>query len=530
MLLYDALDVLGPVMTSRFACLALFVANSILLITTPVIAGTVINVPANQPTIQSGINASTDGDTVLVAPGTYTENLKFMGKAITVKSAKGAAVTIIDGGGVAPVVTFDVNEPSTSTLSGFTLQHGISTTSSLYMGGGVFVYFASPTIENNVIQNNLSCGGGGIGVYYGSPVILKNTVKSNSQSGCSGGDGAIKVVGDGSAQIIGNTIRNNSSNFGNCGGISLVGAGSPTILNNIIYSNVVTGLSPASVGGGICIWNISGADAVIAQNLIYGNTAGQGSGIYAFVPSGARPVFVNNTIVGSLTSPQGSAVYISGYSDQAQFFNNLLIGARGTNAVYCDNQYDQTPPAFAGNDVYSPTGTGLQGTCSGESNLNGNISANPIFVNGDHLRGNSPAIDVGNNLAPNLPSTDLAGNPRITNGNGGLMPVVDMGAYEFVPVVLAPKSLSFGRHPLGNTTSKTVTVTNAQNKILNVSSYSAPIGFSVSGCGPSIAAFSSCTLTVSFDPQTTGSFKGSLMVNDDAANSPQSVSLSGTGQ
>src|SRR4029077_10976303 len=108
MLLYDALDVLGPVMTSRFACLALFVANSILLITTPVIAGTVINVPANQPTIQSGINASTDGDTVLVAPGTYTENLKFMGKAITVKSAKGAAVTIIDGGGVAPVVTFDV--------------------------------------------------------------------------------------------------------------------------------------------------------------------------------------------------------------------------------------------------------------------------------------------------------------------------------------------------------------------------------------------------------------------------------------
>jgi polygalacturonase len=60
-------------------------------------AATTIHVPADQPTIQSGINAASNGDTVLVAPGTYKENINFSGKAITLKSSGGARVTIIDG-------------------------------------------------------------------------------------------------------------------------------------------------------------------------------------------------------------------------------------------------------------------------------------------------------------------------------------------------------------------------------------------------------------------------------------------------
>ncbi len=289
-----------------FRVLLVLVVNSTAL-------ASVINVPAAQPTIQAGINVAKSGDTVLVAPGTYTENMNFMGKAITVKSSKGASVTIIDGGGAAPVVTFNTNETSSTTLSGFTLQHGISTVNSLYIGGGVFVYFASPTIRSNIIQNNTAAaGGGGIGVYYGSPLIWENTIKSNSQCCGSGGAGAgITVEGAGSTQIIGNTIRNNTWNIGDGGGISLVGAGTPTIEDNVISGNVATGVSPASQGGGILIENILPADALIVQNLIYANTAGQGSGIYAFVPTGARPLFVNNTIVGSSSSPQGSAVYIS---------------------------------------------------------------------------------------------------------------------------------------------------------------------------------------------------------------------------
>jgi parallel beta-helix repeat protein len=427
-------------------------------------------------------------------------------------------------------VTFATNETSSSILSGFTLQHGYTTVNSLHIGGGVFVYFASPTISSNIIQNNAACGGGGgIGVYYGSPLIRENTIKNNSQAGCSGGAGAgITLEGAGSAQIIGNNIRNNTWNIGEGGGIALAGAGTPTIANNVISGNVATGVSPASQGGGIYIDNILPADALILQNLIYANTAGQGSGIYAFVPTGARPIFVNNTIVGSSSSPQGSAVYMTGFDDQAQFFDNVMIGPSGTNAVYCDNSYDQTPPTFINNDAFSANGTGLQGTCSGESSLNGNISADPSFVNNYRLRGGSPAIDVGDNSAPNLPATDLAGGQRIINGNDGPTAIVDLGTYEFVPVTVSTKSLSFGSQNVSSSTSKTAKLTNAQNKVLNISSYSVPTGYMLTGCGSTLAAFSSCSLTVTFQPLTSGTFNGTLTITDDAGDSPQVVSLSGS--
>jgi hypothetical protein len=146
------------------------------------------------------------------------------------------------------------------------------------------------------------------------------------------------------------------------------------------------------------------------------------------------------------------------------------------------------------------------------------------------LKGGSPAIDVGENSAPDLPSKDLAGDPRIINGDGLSTAIVDMGAYEFVPVVLTPGSLAFGIQAVNSTTSKSVKLTNAQNKVLNITAFSVPTGYSVSGCGSSVAPFKNCTLTVTFHPLTTGTFNGSLTVEDDAGDTPQSVSLSGRAQ
>lgn len=62
-----------------------------------------IHVPADQPTIQAGVNAAVDGDMVLVADGTYTgdgnRDMDFWGKAIVVMSENGAPETIIDCAG-----------------------------------------------------------------------------------------------------------------------------------------------------------------------------------------------------------------------------------------------------------------------------------------------------------------------------------------------------------------------------------------------------------------------------------------------
>src|SRR5215471_4866234 len=119
------------------------------------VAATVIHVPGDQPTIQAAINAASNGDTVLVSPGTYTENINFLGKAITVESSNGPKVTTIDGGGLSSVVTFSTNEGSSSVLSGFTLQNGNAMNFPYVEGGGIAIEEASPTIKGNIIQNNL---------------------------------------------------------------------------------------------------------------------------------------------------------------------------------------------------------------------------------------------------------------------------------------------------------------------------------------------------------------------------------------
>jgi len=403
---------------------------SLLVFTAVFSLAATINVPANQPTIQAGINAAKNGDSVLVAPGTYFENINFMGKSINVKSSGGAKVTIIDGGNVNSVVTFNTGEGLKSLLKGFTIQHG----NAPLQGGGIYISNASPTITGNVITRNTACAdGGGISLTASAALVQGNTISYNFSSPCTGPFGSGISVGGATAtggpQIIGNVIENNTTNADGAG-IELNDAGSTTLKNNIIRNNVVT------FGSGGGIWIVNGTNVVLLQNLIYNNTASQGAGVYFSLPFGGQTlVLVNNTIVGTSSSPVGSAVYAAGFYDVVQFYNNLMIGASGTSALYCDSTYDQTPPTLTNNDGYSSNGTGIAGACSSQSGTNGNISADPLFVSATFFRltAASPAIDAGDNSAPNIPPLDLAGKPRIVNGDGDGQAIIDMGAYEYQP-------------------------------------------------------------------------------------------------
>ncbi|HEX6908726.1 MAG TPA: right-handed parallel beta-helix repeat-containing protein [Terriglobales bacterium] len=507
------------------------------------LAQNTIHVPGDQSTIQAAINAASAGDTVLVAPGTYAENINFAGKAITVTSSGGASVTIIDGGNAAPVVTFASGEGSHSLLNGFTIQNGTSTFNTQYEGGGIYIRSASPTITNNVIQNNTACSdGGGIAVSFGSPTIQGNTIQNNTQSACSGGSGGggIALGGAGTAQVIGNVIVNNTWPSGNGGGISMNAAGAPTIKNNIIAGNTASGVSPAAQGGGISMVNDS--DPLLLQNLIYNNSSDQGGGVFISVPSGSRgPILLNNTIAGNLGGNQGSAVYAIGFDSQVQFFNNLMIGTSGSNAVFCDGTYSQQPPTFTNNDAFSSSGTGLDGTCAGQAGLNGNVSADPQFVNSGgadfHLQPASPAVDAGVNSAPSLPPNDFAGNVRVLDGNNDCVSTIDLGAYELVRsanVSFSSNALAFPSQPIGTSSSpQSVTLSNTGTGCFQFSSTAISGDFSQTNTCSSagLPGGASCAYSVTFAPSAIGSRAGALAVGgSDGINTTNlDVALSGVG-
>ena len=177
----------------------------------------IIHVPADHSTIQAGINASSDGDTVLVAEGTYYENVRFMGKAITLASefildndTTHISNTIIDGSqpeypDMGSVVMFIDGEDTTSILNGFTITGGTGTYEPELqgrLGGGIYSLNSSCKVINNIISNNQvedewMAAGGGINCFltdggeYWSIIennkIIENKVVSSGYGSFGGG-------------------------------------------------------------------------------------------------------------------------------------------------------------------------------------------------------------------------------------------------------------------------------------------------------------------------------------------------------
>lgn len=115
-------------------------------------------------TIQAGIDAAVNGDTVLVWPGVYSEEIDFLGKAITVKSAADAAVVEAPGGFA---VSFYSGEEPNSVLKNFAIRNS-------YMG--IFVAGSSPTISNVTVVDNEY----GVAAVWAEPNIISSIFWNNA--------------------------------------------------------------------------------------------------------------------------------------------------------------------------------------------------------------------------------------------------------------------------------------------------------------------------------------------------------------
>ena len=236
---------------------------------------TIIEVPADQPTIQAGISAASSGDTVLIAPDTYSEAIDFLGKPIVVGSLylttgdpAYVAGTIMDGGGTAgPLASFTSGEDSLSMLVGMTLQHGRASS-----GGAVFCSGGSPRISDCVLLSNEALaldGGGGIYATEAGPIIENCRVEDNSAINGSGGG---LYVNYGTARVTGCFFSGNYAH--SVGGAMVCWVSSTVITDNVIDANSSSG----NYAGGIYSRDCA---AVIARNVFSNNSAsGIGGGLF----------------------------------------------------------------------------------------------------------------------------------------------------------------------------------------------------------------------------------------------------------
>ncbi len=156
-----------------------------------ILSATVLNVPADYTTLQEGINAAADGDTVLAQPGVYAGNINFMGKAITVGSLfvttgddNYISQTIVDGNQSGSVVIFNNGEDDSSVLRGMTLTNGFA-----FNGGGInCINNSNPTLDHLIISENAAYyNGGAVYLSNSEPVFESVTLADNTASSHGGG-------------------------------------------------------------------------------------------------------------------------------------------------------------------------------------------------------------------------------------------------------------------------------------------------------------------------------------------------------
>ncbi|UCG56163.1 MAG: right-handed parallel beta-helix repeat-containing protein [Phycisphaerales bacterium] len=437
--------------------------------------------PANFNNIQAAIDDSSDGDTIIVKPGTYTgdgnRDIDFLGKAVTVRSTEPndlsvVAATVIDCNASEEDrhrgFIFDSNEGPDSVLDGLTIKNGyapeVKVRSYRYsFGGGILCRGASPVISNCIIKDNkagrrgggilsfedaepqiINCtitGNTGGGIFNDRGKITKCTVTENGSFGIASMYGEVidcvvthnKGVGLDCSWFIQPTVRGCIISHNQDGGVQCFDSG------GYLFNCIISGNRSSESGGGIkAVGEIN--SLVIENCVIVGNTSeGPGGAIVCGTELGDGPL-IRGTII---AHNRNTAVAESGgyggsrgdpHIQSCLFYDNAggdfydydtdttSTGAEQINAFERASANIDGDPCFASLGYWDPNGT------PDDPN-------DDFWVDGDYqLRSQagrwepgskswvkdhvtSPCIDAGDPTAP-------IGLERFPNGG-----VVNIGAY-----------------------------------------------------------------------------------------------------
>ena len=401
------------------------------------------NGPADFNNIQSAINNATNGDIVIVAPGTYTgpgnRNIDFLGKAITVRSTNPnepniVTVTVIDCGTAGRGFYFHNGEGLSSVVAGVTVTKGFAN-----RGGGILCENSSPNINNCIISgNSANENGGGICCYSdGSPTISYCVITGNKAGN---GGGGISCMAGSHPIIEDCTFSSNSATtFG--AGMQNIWNSDPSLFNCIFSKNIIKSDSgsgggmgnyynsdpeisncsfsdnSAPWGGGIC--NDQNSKPTISTCIIRANRATVGGG--GISNSGSSPIITNCIFSGNRASHVGGGInnqwnsnvtlsncvfhsnialwgggafiyYSSPALINCTFAKNSILYGGGGYALACDDAYNRPSSIVLtncilwdyGNEIWNKGQSIITITYSdvkGGWAGEGNIEADPLFIN-----------------------------------------------------------------------------------------------------------------------------------------------------
>ncbi len=363
-----------PVQPSLITVMVTVVASG------PIVTADTIHVPAAFATIQEAIDDldTLDGDVIVVAPGTYFENVNFFGKAITLRSIdpndpQVVAATTIDGGGFDTAVVCNSGEGPGSVLEGFTITHASGA-----VGGGMFIFLSSPTVINCTFIDNDADFGGGLSINVSSSPTVYHCRFLGNVADYGGG---VYVSASSSVLLVNCSFGGNAANEGgaifNCGG-------SPTLINCTLSDN-----SSISAGGGMYVCN---GTLSLTNSILWGNAPDQ--------------IF------------QEVHVAVVTYSDVQGGFNGL--GNINADPRFLDHDGLDYMPGTRDDD----RGLSVDSPCidAGDNTV---VPPDTVDLDGDGDTTEPIQLDLA--LAPRFldhPPTADTGNPD------GIHPIIDMGARE----------------------------------------------------------------------------------------------------
>lgn len=296
-------------------------------------------------------------------------------------------------------------------------------------GGGMSNNHSAPVIKESIFAKNTASHGGGMDNYYSSPSLSGSMFYQNT------GHYGAGMYNMNSSPILlrTNFVENTAWNEG--GGMRNY-ASSPVLTQCTFLGNI------SDYHGG-ALYNKTNSAPVLVNCSLLDNTSGfNGGGMHNYE---ASPTLINCTISGNHADYYGGGMYIDRSS--SPLLTNCIISGNsadwGAGIYINDNStprltncilWGDTPDEiFTSSSTAVITYSDVQGGYVGVGNLNVDPGwVDPANAN-FHLSPGSPCMEVGNNAAPELPTHDFEGHPRVIDGDEDGTATVDLGVDEFTP-------------------------------------------------------------------------------------------------